>query len=558
MANIAFYTDGGNYEHPQSEEECVDLASLLLESGPIAIDVETISLDERTPIGVSIAPDSNCAFYYPLFPDISPYIPWKILRDPNRIKILHNCMFDLDVLDDISPHNIFDTCLVASWVGLPWALDDIAPGLGMYDKMSISEILPKGKTMLDIPEELVARKCCQDTIATYRLWEQIKGDVSEEYLDWDMRLIPVLLKMNQRGVKIDQDLLLKFKSKYEQVAESMRTICDGIGFSPGSNKQISYVLAHRGNFLPLTDSGKNLKTDAATLRNLEDPLAGVILNYKEAQSMLSKGINKIMGHDRAYTKYGLLSQTGRTTSSGARLPGHINIQQQFSKDYRREIRNVFLPDSGTWTDGDDSQIELRVIAYMSGDPTLLHIFQNYDQWLIDGVKRPKTSEEDIHIFTSEICGTTRKVAKNINYAFSYGGSDHTISTYANIPLDLARMFRARLVDYMPTAMRWMEDMQQVGVRDGVVESLYGRKYYVGDVAKDLFECMRLAVNYPVQGTASEIFKRQLVKVGEAGHDVAIEVHDEFVIDGKVPVDPALEWIAPFKTPLEVRYLDRWE
>jgi len=550
VTSIAFFQLGSSHPQPVDEESCVNLMwDYLSGTGPLAIDVETVSLEERTPIGISVSPDPNCSFYFPMFPEMSPYIPWEILRDPSRLKVFHNVMFDIDVLDGaIPPVHLFDTMMACRYNGLPLALGTLADPLGLHIE-SISEILPKGKNMLDIPEELVVRKCSKDTIATFRLWEKIHGETNPSVMAVDMDLIPLFLHMGRRGVAIDQTMLMEFVEKYTKEVNYFRAICEGYGFNPSSTMQRGYILADRGNQLPLTRKHRQLQTTEKILRKLEDPLAAIILNHDIFKNMLSKGLNSLIGHNRARGKYGFNSETGRTTcSSGDKLPGFINFQQLFKKDFRREIRQIFMPDKGMWTDFDDSQIELRVLAYLSQDRNMLDVFE---------------SGGDIHADTMERCNIARPFAKNVNYAMPYGGGDETMAESANMSIEMAGRIRAIWNKAYPQAFSYMEEQKDQGNRYGYVDDIYGRRYHLEEkYGEDKFAIGRKAINYPIQGTASRIFKEQMLvlwRKDKEYYDIAIESHDEVVIDGKVdlPVEE-LENIAPFKTPIEIKYLKRWE
>ena len=543
---IAAYQLGTDWVQPQTEDEAVALASdLITGTHPLAVDVETKSLKDRTPIGISICPTPNISFYYPLWPEVSPYVPWRELLRTDRTLVMHNCMYDLDVMDGkLQTANIYDTMMACRYEGLPLALGDISPAFGIEIE-PISEILPKGKDMTEIEPELVVRKCSKDTIATFRLYQEAKDETNWLMMNLDMDVVPILLKMSRRGVAVDPEMVEILVEKYTKEAQYYRDICQGYGFSPGSRYQTGVILSDRGNIMPqLTKVKKQIKVDEKVLRKLEDPLAAVVLNYSQAQGMLSKGLNRLRGHSRVYGKYGINSATGRTTCSGANLPAHINFQQLFAKDDRREIRNVFVPDTGTWTDWDYSQLELRVLAYASQDPAMLEVFEGGG---------------DIHQDAADRCNIPRKIAKNCNFALTYGASEDTIAETGNFTLDVARNLLNLMRGAYPRLFSYMDEMKAIGVREGKVEDIYGRVYHLEEQGIDLKQMERNAVNYPTQGPASTIFKRSMLLIEEGGFDQAIEVHDQDVLDGRVEVPvEELENIAEFKTPIEIKYLERWE
>ena len=354
-----------------------------------------------------------------------------------------------------------------------------------------------------------------------------------------MELIPILLRMSLRGLLIDHEVRERLESKYEQEVEELKAMCEG--FNPGSPPQVGFILGKRGNMLPLkrrrNKEGKwetKISTEAEALEKLDDPLAAVVLRYRTVSKALSTYIRPYEGKERAYTRWHLEAATGRPSSTRRNL-----------QNMRIDLREMIIPDNGVFTNWDASQIELRCLAYISQDEEMLHIYE---------------TGGDIHQTTADFMRIDRKIAKNTNFAMIYGGSDETIMETAHI-LNRRRATELREMwfDLYRGAARWIQMIQEKGMEDGYVETLYGRKLALPIGRESPAEIARKAVNYPIQASASEIIKRAMIKCQNL--PLVMQLHDELMADGDVSeevVGMGLENIAPFRTPYEIRTSRRWE
>ncbi|GAG02261.1 unnamed protein product, partial [marine sediment metagenome] len=236
-------------------------------------------------------------------------------------------------------------------------------------------------------------------------------NLAPDYLDVERLVVPVLVDMSQRGLAIDQEARAVMETKMEEDRAYYKNICTEHDFNPGSGMQSGYILAKRGSFLPFTKSKKQLSTSEETLELLDDPLAAVILGYKRANSILTKYLYPLRGKDRIYTEYGLDTEVGRTKSSDFNMQ---NIPSATSK-VGIDVRHIFIPDSGTFTTGDFSQLHLRFLMYQSGDKEMMRVY--YDG--MDG--------GDIHASTMRKIHKPRPIAKIVNYSIPYGGDPHTLA-----------------------------------------------------------------------------------------------------------------------------------
>lgn len=517
----------------------------------LAVDVETISLRERIAIGVGIAISSETAFYFRLFPEESPAVPWHLLKDGRITKIYHNALFDATALREyeVDVTNILDTSVMSRLLGYRFnSLLD----LGFVHQSEVheaKELMPKGGTMLDVNDDVVARKCMQDCLATYKLFQELWPRVDQQYVAVEMQVIPICIEMSNRGLLIDQEMRATVEAELQQQADFYLSICEEEGLNPNSPQQVAYTLAKRGAYgifrkLPFTKNYKRrtLSSAVEVLEKMDDPLASIVLAYRGYSKLLSTYIKPWAREERATTRFTLDAITGRPISTDRNMQNIPGKKLQIERSYPN-CRNILLPDSGVWTDTDWNQLELRILAYLSQDREMLYIYE---------------SGGDIHQATADFLGISRSVAKNVNFCLVYGGTDQTIMETAHIrSIERARQLRKNIFKVFNGVGDWIETLNY-GMPDHAT-TLFGRNIWLPTIEEESLESIyRKNINYRIQGTAAEILKRGLILVKDL--PLALQVHDELLIDGYVPeyrFEP-LQHIAPFHTPVEVRYLSRWE
>jgi len=515
----------------------------------ISIDIETISLKERVPIGIGISTSPNHSFYFRLFPEESPAVPWDILRDPAITKIGHNLIFDLSAMREyeIDNDNIMDTNVMARLLCYQFSgLMDMTPVHGM-EVHDVKEYIPKGGTMLDVAEETVARKCMQDSSASFKLYQELWDSTNLGYLAIEMQVIPICIEMSYRGILIDQEYREKVEHELQEQVDYYQGLCDEVGFNPGSPQQVAYILAKRNAYsvfrkLPFTRGFKkrSLSTAVEILEKMDDPLASIVLKYRKYTKLNSTYIKPWAHDERAYCRYHLDAATGRPSSTDRNMQ---NIPGKRSDIVN--CRNILLPDNGIWTDMDWQQLELRVLAYLSQDKEMLHIYE---------------TGGDIHQTTAEFLNIDRSFAKNVNFALIYGATDETLMETAHIrSLDRARQLKESMFQLFTGVGDWIEAKHHEATQTYKARTIFGRDLRLPTEEEERIDGIhRKSVNYPIQGSAAEILKRGLIRMKDL--NLSLQVHDELLVDGFVPdyrFKP-LEDIAPFHTPVEVKYLDRWQ
>lgn len=531
----------------------------------IGADTETISLKEDIAIGISIAVSPSCGFYFPLFPVTSPVVPWHLLKDPRYVKIFHNALFDLLCMREyeIDGTNIRDTNIMARLQCFQFA--DLE-SMSIVHKMEVHNagdmLKEKGvKTMLELDPAEVAKKCMQDSMATLQLYFNLLPDADLAYLQKEMETIPIMEKMSARGILIDQEFRYMMEEILDSEVDFFEKLCEETdGFKPSSSQQVSYILAKRGAYkvfhrLPYTkgrNGVKKLSSAKEVLEQMDDPLASAILTYRSKASLLHGFVQPWKHSERAYTRFHLDAVTGRPSSA------RRNMQNIPGKPNEPNPRNMLLPDSAIFTDWDFSQLELRILAYLSGDKEMQYIF-SLPTLNPDGTKNREAS---IHAQTEDFMGIPYKIAKNFNFALTYGGDDNTLAQTANIrDKGLVARLRKLWAAKFPQAWDWIEACQWEA-RSGsqFVETLYGRRIRLPNPEEQgLDHLLSCSINYRIQPSAAEILKRALITCKD--FDLALQVHDQLLIDGYVEenwLKDNIEHSSLLYTPIEVNYETRWE
>ena len=535
----------------------------LINSPPeaIAIDIETPTTTERMPLGFAIAFSPDEAVYFQVYPEPPRELELikPLLARADICKIAHYALFDFAVLPLIPElagfdrSNLFDTNTAARLIGrVETSLEMLAPEVGMAAEPAKAFMARhRAKTMMDAPPEEVANKCQMDARVAYALYLRYKPFIESNYKEYfkvETAVVSVLIDLSMRGIAIDQRARAEMEAKTQDEVEFYRRFLLEAGIEkPGSPQQIGYILGKRGNFLPLTQSKRQLATDEANLQFLDDPVAQAVLEYRGKSKLLNTYLEPMARMDRFYTEFYLDTAVGRLNSKNR------NIQ-----NIPPNCRHILLPDSGCFTSLDYRMEHMYILAHMSGDRDMLRIL--YD---------PDPAKNDLHQHTADKMRITRKLAKTVNYAMPYGGTAKTLSENARIK---DKRLCSRLLDEWfktyPGAADWINNAKRIGVREGwSLPTLFGRRIVIPEEynkwgALYVEGMERKAVNYPILGSDGEVIKRAYLICTERGLGppiMAITAHDSIDFDGDVelPVEE-LEMIPRFRIPVEVKQTITWE
>src|SRR3972149_1888941 len=323
----------------------------------IGVDTETVSLSNRTLLGIGISFNPHDAYY--VTEESNEFeIVLEILRRKRIRKIYHNAPFDLRVLRkyNVDIDDVEETALMARLAMADSAvLEDLSFWLEPYGSkqtQSASALIAeyKGHTMADLPTDVVAKKCCQDACAALLLFKKYSQEIDMKYYERLRRLIGPLERISRQGIKLDQTVLNVLNTEYSREEVRLRALFRRIGFNVSSLFETGYTLSERGNALPFLPRSKLLATDSANLRKLDDPLVVPILRWREISKKLSTYILPWIGEDRAYTTLRMEAATGRVNSTNAgELEKDRNLQNipkvtDIGKSVT--IRSAFIPDNG--------------------------------------------------------------------------------------------------------------------------------------------------------------------------------------------------------------------
>jgi len=308
---------------------------------------------------------------------------------------------------------------------------------------------------------------------------------------------------------------------------------------------------------------RSLSSSVEVLKAMDDPLAAVVLEYRMHSKLLGTYIKPWAREERASTRFHLDAITGRPSSTERNMQ---NIPGKFRKDgtaYPFNCRGILIPDSGTWTDADWSQLEPRCLAYLSGDKEMEYIF-SLPRYLDDG---SRNEQADIHLQVANFMGVTRRIGKTVNLAMTYGATDDTLMEQSGIKnITRVRQLKEMWGRKFPEAMDWINSRQDDALRTGVAKTVFGRSIRLPTVEEESVDGIyRKAIDYPCQGSAAEVLKRGLIAMAKKIRNpdellIALQIHDELLCDGYFPeyVFEPMTQVAPFATPVSIKYLSRWE
>lgn len=530
---------------------------------PVAWDTETTALEPRDAELVGL----GCCFQQDQTLTVA-YIPLNhkrgknldktytlellrpLLENPAYPKVLQNAKFDRLILKNqgINLQGVVLDTMLASYVLNPdsnHGLSALAQQeLGIIPQ-SYEQLVPKGQTIADIDISLVGEYCGMDVYVTFQLVPIFAKKLSQipqlqKLLnEIELPLEPILAQMEWTGICIDTDYL---KQLSDQLTDKLKTIEEKAyqaadeEFNLGSPKQVSALLFDKLQ-LPTRKSRKiktGYSTDAATLEKLqEDDQTGVveaILEYRTLDKLKSTYVDALpkLVHpqsQRVHTDFNqAVTSTGRLSSSHPNLQ-NIPIRTEFS----RQIRKAFIPQSG-WTlvSADYSQIELRILAHLSEDPTLVEAYNNY---------------HDIHKVTAqllfnrqEITPEERRLGKVINFGVVYGMGAQRFAREMGVSTAEGKAFIDRFYDQYPKVFEYLEDTKQRAMKEGFVETIWGRRRYFEfqQSAKRKDELLRAAANAPIQGSSADLIKMAMVKLDQVLRPyqarMLLQVHDELVLE----------------------------
>ncbi|MGI9895932.1 DNA polymerase I [Vibrio natriegens] len=609
METSAVTIDRSQYETILDEASFNAWLEKLKASELFAFDTETDSLDYMVAnlVGLSFAVDEGIAAYVPVAHD---YLDapqqldrdWvleqlkPILEDESRAKVGQNLKYDASVLAryGIEMKGIKHDTMLASYVynsvGGKHDMDSLALRFLQHSCISFEQIAGKGKKQLtfnQIELDQAAPYAAEDADVTLRLHNRLFANIEQDeklksvYEDIEMPLVPVLSRIERTGVLIDDMKLgaqsVEIAARLEELEKKAYEIAEQ-EFNMNSPKQLQAILFEKMG-LPVvkkTPSGTP-STNEEVLQELalDYPLPKLILEYRGLAKLkstytdkLPKMINPTTG--RVHTSYHqAVTATGRLSSTDPNLQ-NIPIRNEEG----RRIRQAFVAPTGYKILAVDySQIELRIMAHLSGDQALLDAFR-------DGKDiHAATAAEIMGVGIDQVSSEQRRRAKAVNFGLIYGMSAFGLAKQLGIPRGEAQTYMDKYFERYPGVMQYMEDTRSAAADQGYVETIFGRRLHLPEIKSRngmrRKAAERAAINAPMQGTAADIIKKAMLLVdqwiqaeGDGRVKLLMQVHDELVFEVEESslseieskVQKLMESAAELKVPLvaEAGHGDNWD
>jgi DNA polymerase-1 len=543
-----------------------------LKKAPLfAFDTETTSLRymEAQVVGVSFAIEPGEAAYVPFGHDymgapdqldrdyvLNALKP--LLENPGQAKLGQNLKYDKNVLanHDIDLQGIAEDTMLESYVLNSVAsrhnMDALALAYLGEQTISFESIAGKGAKQLtfnQIDLEQAGPYAAEDADITLRLHQVLRprlaetGRLKDVYENIDLPLVPVLSRMEQRGTMISAHTLRHHSQELaERMAELEKAAHDEAGeaFNLGSPKQLQAIFYDKMGLPVIKKTPKGQPSTAEpVLQELahEHRLPHLILEHRslsKLKSTYTDTLPELINHrtGRIHTSYHqAVTATGRLSSSEPNLQ-NIPIRSEQG----RRIRQAFIaPDGFKLVAADYSQIELRIMAHLSGDKGLLTAFEKGEDI------HKATAAEVFGVGLNEVSGDQRRSAKAINFGLIYGMSAFGLSRQLDVGRNQAQQYIDRYFERYPGVLEYMDRIRKQAHDDGFVETLFGRRLYLPEINarnKQLQQgAERTAINAPMQGTAADIIKLAMLSVEdwlltEHADDarMTMQVHDELILE----------------------------
>ena len=564
-----------NYRTLQTEKDVEDYLNSLSSAEFVAFDTETTSLNymQAELVGVSLATEPGKAVYIPVGHDYMD-APEQVSRDwllerlkpilegDSPKKVGQNLKYDAHILRryGIRLGGILNDTMLASYVfnsvGSRHDMDTLSLHYLNHKTISFEDIAGKGAKQLtfnQIELEKAAPYAAEDADITLRLhevlWKKVEETGSElqsVLTDIEVPLISVLCDMEQYGVRIDANLLGKQSQEItEKLAELEKKAFDIAGeeFNLGSTKQLQRIFFEKLQLPVIKKTPKGAPSTAEeVLHELAHnyPLPDVILQHRSLSKLkstytdkLPKMINPDTG--RVHTSYQqAVAATGRLSSTDPNLQ---NIPIRTAEG--RRVRQAFVPEDGYKIVAIDySQIELRIMAHLSQDKSLLNAFA-------EGLDIHRaTAAEVFGCKTEEVTDEQRRQAKAVNFGLIYGMSAFGLARQLGIARNDAQHYMDKYFERFPGVLKYMEDTRKQAKDQGYVKTLFGRRLPLPDIKASNGArrkgAERAAINAPMQGTAADIIKKAMLQVADwidtnnckDDARMLMQVHDELVFEIK--------------------------
>lgn len=571
--------DTSNYKAITDYEQLKNYIDLAIAAKIVAYDSETDSLDalHTKMIGFSLCFEEKKAVYVPvqletdnLFSQ-TDYIPlslileqlYRLFTAENVTIVMHNAKFDLKVLagqfmsqgksenfviDFLQKIHIFDTMIFA-WLENPehtgkssFSLEFLGENILGKKGIEFDQIVKKGQSFADVPLETAYQYAAEDADFTFQLYHHFinNSKISSELFEMEMTVLPILTQMEISGIHLDSQILDDYAVELKQkISEIERKIYNEVGheFNIASPLQLQTVLFEERGLKTGKKTKRGYSTDTSVLEELQefDIVPKMILEYRELTKLLSTYVESLPKltdkENRIHTDF---VQTGTATGRlSCREPNLQNIPVR--NDAGRKIRSAFTAGDGkVLISADYSQIELVVLAHLSGDENMCKAFN-------EGTDIHKTTAALIYgISPEQVTPQMRRIAKTINFGVIYGMGTFSLSKDLGISRKEAQNFIDLYFKTYSSVSQFMSDTISKAESNGYVETIFKRRRPITGInSKNKIEkaaAERVAKNTPIQGSAADIVKKAMIDVSKALKEselpckILLQVHDELIFE----------------------------
>ncbi len=563
-----------NYKLITEEKEAKELAKKLSGAGLLVFDTETNSLDTLNVhlAGCAFSPAPGEAYFVAVNPFethgnlfTSPLLQnrlpvekfvqiFKPLFENEKIrKVCQNGKYDISVLRTygIETANFYFDTMLASYILDPdqkHNMDDLSEKYLHYSPIRLTEIIGNKKDpnlIFEAPAEDLSNYSCEDADVTYKLYallnkELEKAGLSKLAYEIEFPLVKVLEDMERTGVNLDTEMLKNLSDDLARMMQEQTSKIHSLAgeiFNINSTQQLQKILFNKLGLTPAGKTKTGYSTDAKTLESLrgEHDIIDQILDYRQVSKLKSTyadALPQLINHStgRIHTSFNqTIASTGRLSSNDPNLQ-NIPIRTELGK----EIRKSFVPRNKDYIilSADYSQIELRVMAHISGDENLIKAFKEGEDI------HKSTAAKVFNVSPVDVTPDMRRKAKEVNFGILYGLGPFGLKQR----LGISQMHAKEVIDTyfktFPKVKQFINDTVQKAKEKGYAETLSGRRRFLKNInsknaAVRQFE-ERVAVNMPIQGTAADMIKMAMITTFERlkgkKSKMVLQVHDELVFD----------------------------
>jgi len=521
----------GNFELDSIEQ----VSNLLSNQPTIALDVETVSLDNRLPLGIAVAasPEQGVYFFNP-----EDELLKEIVASASQV-IIHNASFDIPILEKLgfSIQRYEDTKLLAYSSGLlENSLERLSLTVLSKQCPSVtSQWKKKDQGNIGIDHVKMGGMCIIHACNTFGLWDKLPHPPLYETID--RPCIDLVVEMEGWGLLIDQvrlteveqDAVVKAAGMEQELKEELGDI------NLASNPQVAKALQDRGIIGTRKTKANKDSVSEESLKPLNHPVANLLLKYRSEMKTITTYVPAFRAVDllgRIHTHFGY-TETGRWKSSGPNLQNVTN----------NELRDcIVAPPGYVYLSIDADQLELRVIAILSQDPLLLEAIATEDPFITAAIQLLGWTDD------KEVMAKRRYDTKQGNYATIYGADEYTLAEMMGIPVSEAREFQQNYFDRFKVMTQYIESVKRQAKKDGFVTNLFGRKRPIPELQSGSWklreEGEREALSTVVQSTAVDIVKLMMLYMEEeltrsilalsTDIKLVLQIHDEMIWE--VPKD----------------------